>query len=101
MMTRNRRSVAALLIFMLLATGCATLTTASHFTNESPMIYSGTRLDMHASAHDEKVLQDYKDKYGIEPPAHPKLDLPFSLLLDTIILVPIVLPVVAYHAVFD
>jgi len=86
---------------MLLITGCATLTTASHFTSESPKIYSGTKLDVHANANDENILRIYRDKYGVEPPAYPKLDLPFSLLLDTIILVPIVLPVVLYHAVFD
>ena len=101
MMIRNRRFVSVLLIFMLFTTGCATLTTASHFTNNSPMIYSGARLDIHASANNEKILQDYRDKYGVEPPAHPKIDLPFSLLLDTIILVPIVLPIVLYQAVFD
>ena len=101
MMTRNRRLVSATLIFMLLTTGCATLTTASHFTGESPKIYSGTRLDIHTSANHENILQGYKDKYGVEPPAYPKLDLPFSLLLDTIILVPLVLPVVLYHAAFD
>ena len=101
MMTRNRRLVSAILIFMLSTTGCATLTTASHFTRESPMIYSGTRLDLHASANRTTILQVYRDKYGVEPPAYPKVDLPFSLLFDTIILVPLVMPVVLYQAVFD
>lgn len=101
MMTRNKQLISATLIFMLLTTGCATLTTASHFTRESPMIYSGTRLDMHASANDEDILRVYRDKYGVEPPAYPKLDFPFSLLFDTLILVPIVMPVVLYQAVFD
>jgi uncharacterized protein YceK len=100
-MTQNGRLTSAMLILMLLTTGCATLTTASHFTGDSPMIYSGTRLDMHASASDEKILRGYREKYGVEPPAYPKLDLPFSLLFDTIILVPIVLPIVLYQAVFN
>ena len=101
-MTRNRRLVsAAMLMFTLLTTGCATLTTAAHFTGDCPMIYSGTRLDLHASANDENILRDYRDKYGVEPPAYPKLDLPFSFLFDTIILVPIVLPIVLYQVVFD
>lgn len=101
MMTRNRRLVSAMLIFMLITTSCATLTTASHFTRESPKIYSGTRLDIHAGANDEDILRVYRDKYGVEPPAYPKLDLPFSLLFDTIILFPIVYPIVLYQAVFD
>lgn len=101
MMTRNRRLVSALLIFMLMTTSCATLTTAAHFTGESPKIYSGTRLDLHAVANDEDILRVYREKYGVEPPAYPKIDLPFSLLFDTIILFPIVYPVFLYQAVFD
>ncbi|HSB33562.1 MAG TPA: YceK/YidQ family lipoprotein, partial [Nitrospirota bacterium] len=81
--------------------GCATLTTASHFTKDSPKFYSGTRLDMHARALHEDALLAYKDKYGVDPPDYPGIDLPFSLLFDTVILVPIVLPVVLYQAVFD
>ncbi len=101
MMTRNRRLVSAMFIFMLLTMGCATLTTASHFTRDSPMIYSGTRLDIHASADHDDILRSYRDKYGVEPPVYPKLDLPFSLLFDTIILIPVVMPLVLYQAVFD
>jgi uncharacterized protein YceK len=90
-----------MVMFILLTTGCATLTTASHFTSESPKIYSGTRLDIHASADHDTILRVYRDKYGVEPPAYPKLDLPFSLLFDTIILFPVVMPIVLYQAVFD
>lgn len=100
-MTRNRWLVSAMLILTLLTTACATLATAAHFTRESPMIYSGTRLDIHASADHEDILRSYKEKYSIEPPAYPKLDLPFSVLFDTIILVPVVMPLVLYRAVFD
>ena len=101
MVTRKGRVVAALLICALLTTGCATLTTASHFTRESPMVFSGTRLDIHASANHDEVLRVYRDKYGVEPPNYPKLDLPFSLLLDTVILFPVVYPIFLYQAVFD
>jgi uncharacterized protein YceK len=101
MMPRKEQIVAALLICAFLTTGCATLTTATHFTRESPMVYSGTRLDIHASAHHDDVLRVYSDKYGVEPPAYPKLDLPFSLLLDTLILFPVVYPIALYQAVFD
>lgn len=100
-MNQSRRLISAILILMLLTTGCATLTTATHFTKESPMIYSGTRLDIHASADHENMLRVYKDKYGVEPPVHPGLDLPFSFLFDTIILFPVVMPIFLYQAVFD
>jgi uncharacterized protein YceK len=86
---------------MLSTTACATLTTTSHFTEDSPKIYSGTRLDLHASTQHDDVLRSYRDKYGVEPPDHPKLDLPFSLLFDTIILVPVVMPILLYQAAFD
>jgi uncharacterized protein YceK len=100
-MSTRSRCTSFFLVFLLSTSGCATLTTASHFTSESPKLYSGTRLDLHAGAHHENIIKEYKDKYDVEPPAHPKLDLPFSLLLDTIILIPIVLPVSLYQAVFD
>lgn len=99
-MTQHRRLISALLILIVLTTGCATLTTATHFTRESPMIYSGTRLDIAASAGREGALRDYKVKQGVEPPAYPRLDLPFSVLFDTLIL-PLVMPVYLYQAVFD
>jgi len=41
------------------------------------------------------------DKYGVEPPAYPKLDLPFSLLFDTINLVPVIMPLILYQTAFD
>lgn len=95
------RSIAMMLILLTLSTGCATLTTATHFTKDSPMVYSGARLDIHASAGHEDMLRVYKDKYGLEPPAYPRLDLPFSLLFDTIILFPLVLPIYLYQVVFE
>ena len=101
MTTWDRRLVYAMLILTLLTTACASLTTTAHFTKESPKIYSGTRLDIHASAGHDDILRSYRDKYSVEPPAYPKLDLPFSLLFDTIILIPIVMPIVLYQAVFD
>jgi uncharacterized protein YceK len=95
------RNLCIICIALLVTSGCGTLSTASHFTEDSPKFYSGTRLDIHASKKDEDILLAYKKKYGVEPPAYPRIDLPFSVMLDTIILVPIVLPVVLYQAVFD
>jgi uncharacterized protein YceK len=95
------RNVCTICVALLVMSGCGTLTTVSHFTEDSPKFYSGTRLDVLASKEDEDILLAYKNKYGVEPPAYPRIDLPFSVMLDTIILVPIVLPVVLYQAVFD
>ncbi len=100
-MARNRRTISVLLVLMVLSSGCATVTTATHFTKDSPMIYSGTRLDIHASAGHEEMLRVYREKYGVEPPAHPRLDLPFSVLFDTFILFPVVMPIFLYQTVFN
>jgi hypothetical protein len=53
-----------LIAALLVTTGCATLTTAAHFTKDSPKVYSGTRLDIHANAHDDEILRDYKTSTG-------------------------------------
>ena len=100
-MTGNKRFISLMLICMLATTGCATLTTTSHFTKESPRIYSGTRLDIHATAYHEDILRMYREKYGVTPPNHPLLDLPFSLLLDTVIFIPIVSHMFAVRLLTD
>lgn len=89
------------LTVLLITSGCATIKTASHFTADSPKFYSGARLDIHASSNDESMLRVYKEKYDVEPPEYPRIDLPFSFLFDTFILIPVVLPVALYQAVFD
>ena len=45
-------------------------------------IYSGTRLDLAASAKNDVALRKFK----VEPPAYPLVDLPLSFALDTIFL---------------
>jgi uncharacterized protein YceK len=95
------RSLCIVCAVFLMTPGCATLTTAAHFTEDSPKFYSGTRLDIHARAQDENILFVYKNKYGVEPPDYPRIDLPFSFLFDTVILIPVVLPIVLYQTVFD
>lgn len=95
------KRISFFMVLLLLTTGCATGRTVTRFSEGSPMLYSGTRLDIHAISADEPVLQMYKEKFGVEPPDHPKLDLPFSFLLDTLVLIPIVLPLALYDAVFE
>lgn len=101
MMDWLRNSFACVLVLLLLTSGCATGRTMMHFSDETPIVYSGTRLDVNALSGDTHILQVYREKYGLEPPAHPRLDLPFSFLLDTLLLVPVVLPLALYSAVFD
>jgi uncharacterized protein YceK len=95
------KTLSVFTVLLLLVAGCATGRTVTHFSEESPLLYSGTRLDIHAISQNESILQMYKEKFGVEPPAHPKLDLPISFLLDTLVLIPIALPLALYNAVFE
>jgi len=85
-----------LLVALFAATGCATYTTLSASSIGSPKVYSGTRLDIHAIAGDAAELRKFK----VAPPVHPKVDLPFSFLLDTIMF-PLTLPAATYEFVFE
>jgi uncharacterized protein YceK len=40
-------------------------------------------------------------KYNVDPPTHPRLDLPFSFIFDTAILFPVTLPIAIAEAVFE
>ncbi len=94
-----RRRVPALLLIIALSvtSGCATVRTMPALgTYGSPQVYSGARLDLRALNDDRTGLDEFK----VKPPAHPGIDLPFSMVLDTILL-PVVLPVVAYELIFN
>lgn len=70
------------LLVVLAATGCATVRTLDAAKPGAPVVYSGTRLDWYA-------LQGgccAEDRFGAEAPAYPGLDLPGSMLLDTLLL---------------
>ena len=97
-----RQSASVLFLVICLApafgsTGCGTVRTMPTLgMYGSPQVYSGARLDLDAIREDRAGL----DKFKVKPPTHPMLDLPFSTLLDTLIL-PVVLPVAAYEYVFE
>ncbi|WP_409521819.1 YceK/YidQ family lipoprotein [Pseudomonas sp.] len=62
--------------------GCATVRTLDANKPGAPVVYAGTRLDMY-------VINGGccpKDRFGAEAPAYPRLDLPGSMLLDTLFL---------------
>jgi uncharacterized protein YceK len=75
--------------------GCATYSTISEAKPGSPKIYSGTRLDLNALQGDEYA----PSKFKVEPPQKPLLDLPFSMLLDTVML-PLTFSISGYEALF-
>ena len=62
----------------------------------TPKVYSGTRMDILAARGDWERLRAFPG----EPPARPLLDLPFSLLLDTLVL-PVTLPTAAYEVFIE
>nr|WP_313713917.1 YceK/YidQ family lipoprotein [Pseudomonas sp.] len=76
-----KRLMAGLLAASLLG-GCATVRTLDANKPGAPVVYAGTRLDMY-------VINGGccpKDRFGAEAPAYPRLDLPGSMLLDTLFL---------------
>ncbi len=87
--------VLSVLVLTHLLQGCATYRTISEAKPGSPKIYSGTRLDVNAiQGHEQALL-----KFKTDPPQNPALDLPFSILLDTILL-PLSFSISGYEALF-
>ena len=75
-----------------LFSGCATYRTVSAVERGSPRVYSGTRLDLNAIENDSIQLK----KFQAKPPKYPVLDLPASLVLDTVML-----PLTASSALYE
>jgi uncharacterized protein YceK len=77
--------------------GCATIRTAPNLASYgSPKVYSGTRLDYNAATENRAGLEKFK----AEPPRYPLIDIPFSAILDTVLLL-VTLPVATYELVFE
>lgn len=74
--------LASALLAILLLPGCATVRTLDAAKPGAPIIYSGTRLDWY-SLNDGCCSQD---RFGTAAPKYPALDLPASLVLDTLLL---------------
>ncbi|MBX9912993.1 MAG: YceK/YidQ family lipoprotein [Pseudomonadaceae bacterium] len=62
--------------------GCASVSTLNGAKTDLPIIYSGTRLDWYALHGGCCPVP----RFGSEAPSYPGIDLPFSLLLDTLVL---------------
>lgn len=79
----TERALAAYLLLACLALGgCASLRTLDAAQADAPIIYSGTRLDWYSLNDGCCPLQ----RFGALPPRYAALDLPASLLLDTLLL---------------
>jgi len=62
--------------------GCATVATLDAAKPGAPLVYAGTRLDLYALQGGCCAIE----RFGAEAPRYPGLDLPASLLLDTVLL---------------
>ena len=71
-----------MLAIVLLLTGCATVRTMDAAKPGAPLVYSGTRLDWYSLNGGCCPL----DRFGTGAPRHAALDLPASVLLDTLLL---------------
>jgi len=70
------------LLAALAVSGCATVRTLDANKPGAPVVYAGTRLDLY-------VINGGccpQDRFGAEAPTYPRLDLPGSMLLDTLFL---------------
>ncbi|MDH4873260.1 YceK/YidQ family lipoprotein [Pseudomonas sp. BN515] len=76
----KRLSLAVLALALL--QGCASVGTLNAAKPGAPIIYSGTRLDWYSLNGGCCPT----DRFGVEPPAYPALDLPASALMDTLLL---------------
>lgn len=80
-MTRAAGLSLVLLLVGLLP-GCASVRTMDAAKPGAPIIYAGTRLDWYALHGGCCPL----DRFGAEAPKYAGVDLPFSALLDTLLL---------------
>lgn len=93
----SHRLRSSIFLFLLLGlAGCGTIRMMPSVGRaHAPKIYSGARLDLHAISGDEGRLRSFR----VRPPQYPLIDLPFSILLDTLIL-PVTFPIATYEVLF-
>jgi len=92
----TRLFLSVFIFFILTLSGCGTIRMMPSVGRaRAPKIYSGARLDLHAISGSERRLK----AFGAAPPEYPLIDLPFSILLDTLIL-PVTFPIATYEILF-
>ena len=72
----------ALLLACAILPGCASVSALNAAKADAPVIYAGTRLDWYAINGGCCPTE----RFGTSAPAYPSVDLPFSALLDTLLL---------------
>ena len=83
-------------LLILATTGCATYRTISEADSDTAKVFSGTRLDIRSLQGDITITK----KFPVPAPQYPAVDLPFSFLLDLIVL-PLTCGVALYESVFE
>jgi uncharacterized protein YceK len=83
-------------IISIFLSGCATIDTITKADSDSPIFFSGTRLDVTAQKDNKIKLM----KYNTPPPRYPLIDLPFSFLADLFIS-PLTGSVALYETIFE
>lgn len=78
----NKKRILVVVIAAICTSACATITSLDKPMRTSPKIYSGTLLDLYAIQKHEEGL----NRFNVDPPTYPWLDLPGSVLLDTVVL---------------
>lgn len=81
-MTKRIGTLLIAVVLLSVTSGCASVRTLDAAKADAPVVYAGTRLDWY-------VLNGGccpMDHYGAHAPTMPGLDLPFSALLDTLLL---------------
>ncbi|WP_415844100.1 YceK/YidQ family lipoprotein [Stutzerimonas zhaodongensis] len=81
-MNRLAILLCSVLLPLLLLSGCGTVRTLDAGKPGAPIVYSGTRLDWYSLNGGCCPV----DRFGAEAPRYAALDLPASLLLDTLLL---------------
>ena len=71
-----------LLLAILVSSGCASVRTLDAAQAGAPVIYAGTRLDWYSLQGGCYPVE----RFGAQAPKYAALDLPFSALLDTVLL---------------
>lgn len=64
---------------------CSTLSTSERAPENGAQLYAGTRLNVAAISGDQDELQKFK-ALGLTPVRYPAIDLPLSLVGDTLML---------------
>ncbi len=78
----SKALIIALLIGITFSSGCASVRTLDAAQVGAPVIYSGTRLDWYSLQGGCYPVE----RFGGQAPKYAALDLPFSVLLDTLLL---------------